>query len=487
MLKKTEVFFGGYSDIEATVLADTSGFSLGSFPTRYLGLPLNPGRISMNILQPFIDKITTKLHSWTVKYLSFAGKVTMVASVIYGLVNFWSSVFVLPKSFYAKIDSLCAAFLWNNTTTSASGARVSWSDLCRPKAEGGLGIRLLEEYQEVFRLKRTWNYLSNNNSLWVGWVKNNVFHWSSFWVMADTPRFPPAIRSMIQLKPQLTNLLRCVLGNGETASFWYDSWTPLGPLIDLVGHGGRSTMRIREDTRVCEAVRDGEWYLPGARSDARQQMQIILTTIQPPAASDEPDKYLWIKSDGSYGNKFSTRVTWKHIRQRAAPVFWSKVVWFREYIPRCSFMSWLALHRRLPTKDRMRRWGMEVSETCVLCSTGIETHHHLFFECTYSSSVWLYFASQIRSFPPMDLHSAAAWILSNQQQTTAQAVTILKIIYQAYIYLLWKKRNARIFTGISTSAEGLKYSIDRLVRARLVLSSHPSRSCLSSPVLFLLY
>ena len=358
--------------------------------------------------EPLIDKIWDCMLCWTNRSLSFAGRLQLIKSVISNIVNFWSSVFVLPKSFYAKIDSLCAAFLWNNTTTSASGARVSWSDLCRPKAEGGLGIRLLEEYQEVFRLKRTWNYLSNNNSLWVGWVKNNVFHWSSFWVMADTPRFPPAIRSMIQLKPQLTNLLRCVLGNGETASFWYDSWTPLGPLIDLVGHGGRSTMRIREDAHVCEAVRDGEWYLPGARSDALQQMKIILTTIQPPAASDEPDKYLWIKSDGSYGNKFSTRVIWEHIRQRAAPVFWSKVVWFREYIPRYSFMFWLALLRRLPTKDRMRRWGMEVSETCVLCSTGIETHHHLFFECTYSSSIWLYFASQIRSFPLMDLNFAAA-------------------------------------------------------------------------------
>ena len=68
----------------------------------------------------------------------------------------------------------------------------------------------------------------------------------------------------------------------------------------------------------------------------------------------------------------------------------------------------------------------------------------------------------------MDLHSAAAWILSNQQQTSTQAATILKIIFQASIYLLWKEKNARIFAGISTSAEGLKHSIDRLVRNRLL-------------------
>lgn len=96
------------SDIEASVLSDLSGFKLGTFPTRYLGLPLKPGRrLSLATLQPLIDKITGKLTSWTVKYL----KIRLIASQIYGLVNFWSAVFVLPKAFYAKIDSICAGFL----------------------------------------------------------------------------------------------------------------------------------------------------------------------------------------------------------------------------------------------------------------------------------------------------------------------------------------------------------------------------------------
>ena len=109
---KTEIFFGGFSQIEAAVISDLAGFRRGSFPTRYLGLPLDPNRISFATLQPFLERITSKLNSWTVNSLSFAGKVRMVISVIYGMVNFWSSVFDLPKRFYAKNDSLCSAFLW---------------------------------------------------------------------------------------------------------------------------------------------------------------------------------------------------------------------------------------------------------------------------------------------------------------------------------------------------------------------------------------
>lgn len=71
----------------------------------------------------------------------------MIYSVIYSMANFWSSVFVLPKWFYAKVDSMCSGFLWKNSTRSATGARVSWENICKPKAEGGLGIRKLEDFE----------------------------------------------------------------------------------------------------------------------------------------------------------------------------------------------------------------------------------------------------------------------------------------------------------------------------------------------------
>lgn len=108
---KSDLFFGGYSEIEVAVLSGLAGIKVGTFPTRYLGLPLNPSRINMATLQPFLEKITSKLHCWTVKTLSYAGKIRLIASEIYGMVNIWSSVFNLPQSFYEKVDSICSAFL----------------------------------------------------------------------------------------------------------------------------------------------------------------------------------------------------------------------------------------------------------------------------------------------------------------------------------------------------------------------------------------
>lgn len=131
-------------------------------------------------------------------------------------------------------------------------------------------------------------------------------------------------------------------------------------------------------------------------------------------------------------------------------------------------MGWMALLRRLPTKDRLRRWGLNVTAECVLCSSALETHHHLFFECSFSSAIWQGFASQIRPHPPADLHAAAAWILSSSARTSREEVTLLKLIFQSTIYLIWKERNARIFTAVSTTSSSVHLSLDRLIRDRLL-------------------
>lgn len=259
---KSEIFFGGYSDIEYSVLSDLSGIKLGTFPTRYLGLPLNPSRISLATLQPFLERITSKLHSWTVKNLSFAGKVRLVASVICGMVNFWSSVFVLPQGFYEKVDSLCSAFLWKNRTSAGTGARVSWEHICKPKKEAGLGLRRLQEFEKVFALKRVWNIFSDSGSLWVAWLKSNIFARCSYWSISDSQRLSPTVRSMIRIKDTVAVFLRCSIGDGRAASFWYDFWTDLEPLIEAFGQRGPKELRIQHEAYVDAASTNGEWSLP---------------------------------------------------------------------------------------------------------------------------------------------------------------------------------------------------------------------------------
>ncbi|CAA7053093.1 unnamed protein product [Microthlaspi erraticum] len=481
---KSEIFFGGYFDIEVAVLSGLVGFKVGSFPTRYLGLPLNPRRITLATLQPFIEKVTSKLQSWTSKTLSFAGKIRLVSSGIYGMVNFWSYVFSLPKMFYAKIDSLCAAFLWNNNTNSARGARVAWKDICRPKMEGGLGIRLLEDFEKVFRLKQIWNLYTNAGSLWVAWVNKYIFGRKGFWLTADSPCFSRAIRSMLQLKPILPEFLRCDLRNGETSSFWYDSWTDLGSLIDYMGSNGPRQLRIPKGAKVSRAVKDGSWSLPHTRSEEAQNLLIQLTTLSPPKKEDGPDSFLWVDPSGQFANDFSSKATWEKIRDSAPLVPWHGVIWFKQEIPRCSFISWLVMKKRLPTRDRLRAWGLGIPPECVLCSTGIESHDHLFFECDFSLTLWNSFTGQFQFSQPLTSDSVAMCIGNDPDLSRSSKGVVIRLLFQVVMYLVWKERNQRIFTPTSSSPTAVCAQVDRLIRDRLL--SFPATAT-SSPSLLEVY
>lgn len=278
--------------------------------------------------------------------------------------------------------------------------------------------------------------------------------------------------------------LRCEIGDGETAYFWHDSWSKLGPLITYLGARGTRQLQIPLDGRVIQATRNGDWRLPVARSNEAQSLQIHLTTLTPPNVSMGPDSYLWRNATGMFVKAFSSKATWEHLRIQSPTVLWHKVVWFKEAILRCSFITWLVMLSRLPTKDRLRRWGINVPDQCVLCSSGIETHEHLFFDCPFASDIWSHFASRIWSNLPLSLQAVVSWISQPHLQSyTPQAVLnmLIKLLLQIIIYILWKERNARIFSTTSTSATSLRLSVDRMVRDRLL--SFPATSSASFSLL----
>ncbi|CAH8339434.1 unnamed protein product [Eruca vesicaria subsp. sativa] len=86
------------------------------------------------------------------------------------------------------------------------------------------------------------------------------------------------------------------------------------------------------------------------------------------------------------------------------------------------------------------------------------------------SVTWTASYLQIIAATPLDLHSAAALI--NQRQLNSTKALVIKLVLQSAIYLIWRERNARIFTSTTTSASGLRRALDRLIRDRLI--SFPS-------------
>uniref|UniRef100_A0A2N9FNM3 Reverse transcriptase domain-containing protein n=1 Tax=Fagus sylvatica TaxID=28930 RepID=A0A2N9FNM3_FAGSY len=75
---KSEVFFAAVpGEIKEQILSCLQ-FKEGNLPVRYLGMPLISGKLTYKDCQPLIDKIVGRIHTWSAKHLSFAGRLQIV-------------------------------------------------------------------------------------------------------------------------------------------------------------------------------------------------------------------------------------------------------------------------------------------------------------------------------------------------------------------------------------------------------------------------
>lgn len=142
------------------------GLSVSALPIRYLGLPLTTKIMTKQDYEPLLTKIRARLHSWTSRALSYAGRLQLIKSVIASITNFWSAAFCLPQACIDEIESMCSAFLWSGSPNNTSMAKIAWVEICKPFEEGGLGLRRLNDVNKVFILKLIWWVMSQGLSLW---------------------------------------------------------------------------------------------------------------------------------------------------------------------------------------------------------------------------------------------------------------------------------------------------------------------------------
>lgn len=190
--------------------------------------------------------------------------------------------------------------------------------------------------------------------------------------------------SLLKLRPLAERFIACVVGNGKKAKFWFDAWTPLVPLIKLVGVAGPRRLRLPLTSTVADACSQTGWLLPSPRSEAELQLHTHLTLISLPSQSTVEDSYHWL-TNGSSGRDYSASATWSDCRPRTTEKDWAKLIWFKGNVPKHAFNMWTAQLNRLPTRVRLASWNTGINLSCTLCLLGQETRDHIMLTCGFSS------------------------------------------------------------------------------------------------------
>ncbi|KAL8098626.1 hypothetical protein AgCh_031406 [Apium graveolens] len=138
----------------------------GSLPVKFLGVPLISSQLSINDYRPLIEKLLQRIDSWTTIFLSLAGRVQFIKTVLNAIPGFWTNHFMLPKSVHKYIRQMLSKFLWKGDSTKKGGAKISWINLTLPRSEGGIGLRDPEEWNKVQLLFQLCKVVRRAPSLW---------------------------------------------------------------------------------------------------------------------------------------------------------------------------------------------------------------------------------------------------------------------------------------------------------------------------------
>ncbi|GJU75280.1 hypothetical protein Tco_1272350 [Tanacetum coccineum] len=149
-LSKSTIFFGSIPDNYKAEMLQVILFKNGKLSMKYLGVPLLEKRLGVKDCDMLIENVENKINCWRNKL--------------------W--------------------FLWNAGDSTKGKAKVAWSLVCRPKEQGGLGLKPLKKW---------------NETLW-GW------------------------KCLLDIRDTIKPFVLYKIGNGLSISAWHDKWCTQGPL-----------------------------------------------------------------------------------------------------------------------------------------------------------------------------------------------------------------------------------------------------------------
>ncbi|GKA46941.1 RNA-directed DNA polymerase, eukaryota, reverse transcriptase zinc-binding domain protein [Tanacetum coccineum] len=147
-MDKSVIFFGSVKENVKEKILEVLPFKIGKLHVKYLGIPLLAKRLGINDCKCLVEKVKNKVQDWKNKVLSYAGRLQLIASILSTMQSYWASVVKIPKAVTKEINGILKKFLWSYSGMSNGKAKVAWKVVCKPKSEGGLGIRNLEEWND---------------------------------------------------------------------------------------------------------------------------------------------------------------------------------------------------------------------------------------------------------------------------------------------------------------------------------------------------
>lgn len=223
-----------------------------------------------------IEKITARVHSWSARLISYAGRLQLISTILESMYNYWCTVFLLPKKIIKEVERICCSFLRKGNDGPASGAKVSWDKVCTQKDEGDLGLKRLLDWNIACLASIVWMLFRGSDSLWIAWVRENLLKGKSCWDVNINANGSWCWRILLKLRCTFKKMVFYEVGDGQKIYLWHDNWHPKGPL--LLNYGARSQYltALPLNAKLSVVINGLNWGWPPSRTVELREIASML-------------------------------------------------------------------------------------------------------------------------------------------------------------------------------------------------------------------
>jgi len=414
-LEKSKIFFSEnvHRDLIRQISTE-SGIQSTRELGKYLGMPILQKRINKDTFGDVLEKISSRLSGWKGRFLSMAGRVTLTKSVLASISVHSMSTIALPASILTKLDKASRDFIWGSTSKKRKQHLLSWEKVCKPKEEGGLGIKAVKEMNKALHAKVGWQLLHDKTSLWARVFRSKYKvgdpH-DKAWTVAKS-NWSATWRSIsLGLREVVLVELGWVIGDGRTIHFWTDKWLNNTPLLESVLIDVPDEL-INANARAF--WRNGRgWDAAGLSVFLPENIRLMLSAVVIDTVTGAKDRLSWRdNADGNFTVKSAYSCLTRDTSQQQDVSSLFGRIWRVVTTERVRIFLWLVANQVVMTNVERQRRHLSDTRVCQVCKGGDETILHILRDCPAMVGIWT------RLVPPRKqgmffLQSLLEWLYGN--------------------------------------------------------------------------
>jgi hypothetical protein len=278
---------------------------VGSTPFKYLGLPVGANPRKWSTWDPMLKVIRGRLGSWGNKYVSLGGRIVLINAVLNAIPIFYLSYMKMPNKVWKELVRIQRAFLWAGLSKANKTCWVKWEVICRPKNEGGLGVRDLRLVNTSLLSKWRWKLLSRDDELWkevvIARYGVDVIGKKNLGVIDVTRLGSYWWKDLCLLDKDSNwscNAIGKKVGDGASTSFWNEKWIGEQTLRQRFPRLFGISLQKFDSINDMGNLRDGRWIWELRwRRDLfvweEDQFRDFWDSIGSFLPSNNPDQWLW--------------------------------------------------------------------------------------------------------------------------------------------------------------------------------------------------